>query len=605
MDLSASRWAAFGICAALAMMTWLVYGQTLKHEFVNYDDNHYVYENPVVQHGLTIHGTMAAFSSTDLSLWTPLTRISHMVATQFFKLRPGGHHFINVLLHSTNAILLFLLLRKMTNAFWPSAFVAALFAIHPLHVESVAWVSERKDVLSGLFFILTLWAYYHYAQYRQSLLRYSTVCILFVCGLMAKPMLITLPFVSLLLDYWSLQRLVGSAEGITRLFPRRVVLEKIPLIILAGLFVSVVLLDPFSWNPPRPGFVPYPLYLRLTNAVISYATYCWQMIWPVDLTVRYPFPSHFEPAKVVSSLVFLCGITLWAFSSRRNMPYALVGWLWYLGMLVPVIGVVELGGEAHADRYTYLPQIGLYILIAWTVSEFITKRPRLRNVGTIAAVAVVCGFAYAARIQAAYWRDSESLWTRAVAVTRDNDVAHAHLGTDLAIKGRLAEAIVHLQRALEINPTNEDAHRTIGIAYAQQGRTDEAINHFQAAIQLNPNHPAAHNNLGNAYLQKGELDLATTEFQRAIQLDPHHRTAYSNLGSVFSQRGDFEQAIAYYRKQLKINPDYVDVYFSLANILVKVGKTDDAIAHYRKVLQLHPNYPGAEEALEKIRPTNE
>ena len=377
------------VCLGLVAVTWAVFGQTLAHDFVNFDDHVYVYENPLVIRGLSTEGIIGAFTHTHARNWHPLTTLSHMLDCQLYGLNAGGHHLTNVILHTISVLLLFLVLKQMTGGLWQSAFVAALFAIHPLHVESVAWIAERKDVLSAVFFMLTLAAYARYAR-APSPARYLLVALLFAFGLMSKPMLVTLPFVLLLLDYWPLGRLGGQKSEVgSRL--RRLITEKIPLFALSALSCVATLLT----QRQGPNAIDQlPFLWRLNNTFVSYVTYIWQMLWPVRLAVFYPHPNDRLPlVEVTVAIAFLVGVSLLVIYLRRTKPYLVTGWFWYLGMLVPVIGLVQVGEQAHADRYTYLPQIGLYIMIAWAVGDLLlesTSRVRRAVVGVAAAIAIVC-----------------------------------------------------------------------------------------------------------------------------------------------------------------------------------------------------------------------
>jgi protein O-mannosyl-transferase len=623
-------WLAAGVCLFLAAIIWLVFGQTLGHEFVNYDDNVYVYENPVVQKGLTLEGIVSAFTRVYSSNWHPLTIMSHMLDCQFYGLSPDGHHLTNILLHTATVILLFLVLRRVTGLLWRSAFVAAVFAIHPLRVESVAWVAERKDVLSGLFFMLTLGAYIRYVRRPFSIGHYLPVVFLFALGLMCKPMLVTLPLVLLLLDYWPLNRLrTPAATGPIFRFsgwsvPRRLLFEKLPLF---GLAVASCVVTIFAQHEALQSFEKFSLPLNMGNALVSYVAYLSQMFWPSGMAVLYPFaPKDVGVSKVVLSLVLLAGISGGVFILRRR-PYFLTGWLWYLIMLVPVIGVVQVGAQARADRYTYLPQIGLYLLLTWAAADLCAGwRHRRWMLGSF-ATAILAALIFCARTQTSYWRNSESLWTHTIASTSDNYIGHNNLSIVLVQKGQVDEGIVHSQKAQQINPDYADARNNLGIALVQMGHVDEAIIHYQKALRINPDSAEVHynfgiallkkglldeaiahyqkaleinpdyadacNNLGIALLQKGNVDEAIIHYQKALRIKPDNAEAHNNLGSALSQKGEVNEAIAQYQKALQIKPGYADAHYNLGNALLKMGNVDEAIAHCQTALQIKPGYAEA------------
>ena len=595
------RWTVPGICIFLAAITFAVFGQTVHDDFVNYDDNLYVYENAQVARGLTLNGIAQAFTHGSYDNWDPLTTMSHMLDCQFYGLNAGGHHLTNILLHTATAILLFLVLRRMTGALWRSAFVAAVFAIHPLRVESVAWVTERKDVLSGLFFMLTIGAYVRYARRPWSPARYGLVVLLFALGLMSKPMLVTLPFVLLLLDYWPLKRyshpaLAAGGAGPVDLpgnfsVPLRLIVEKIPLLALSiALCVATVLVERIGIKPIEI----YPLPLRIGNALVSYVTYMWQMIYPAGLAVLYPYPAHGLPVwEIITAILVLASVSAGVFIWRRTRPYLLVGWLWYLIMLVPVIGLIQVGTQARADRHTYLPQIGLYVLLTWGAADLCAGwRHRRLVLGGIAA-SVIASLSVDSCLQTAYWRNSESLWTHALACTSDNFIAHNNLGNALLQKGNVEEAIAHFQKALEINPNYTIAHNNLGNALIRKGSVDEAIAHYQRALQITPDSAEAHNNLGGALLQKGNVDEAIAHYQKALQINPDYAGAHNNLGNALLQRGSVDEAIAHYQRALQIAPDYAEAHNNLGGALLQKGKVDEAITHFQKALQINPDYAEA------------
>jgi tetratricopeptide (TPR) repeat protein len=571
---------------------WVVFGQTLGYGFVNCDDDLYVYENPVVQKGLTWEGFRWALTYGQIGHWHPLTWLSHMLDCQLYGLQAGGHHLTNLLLHTATAILLFLVLRQMTGFLWRSAFVAAVFAIHPLRVESVAWVAERKDVLSAFFFMLTLGAYIRYVRRPPSKLRYGVVVLLYALGLISKNMLVTMPFVLLLLDYWPLNRLAG---GSPRRLLRRVA-EKIPLLVLAaGSCVATALV------PEKLTAGKLPFGLRMENAVMSYITYLWQMIHPAGLACVYPNPANYLPLwQVAGALGLLLALSGAAWAFRQTHPCLVVGWLWYLGMLVPVIGMVQISYYAHADRYTYLPQIGLYLLLTWAAADLCAgwryRRGVLGGCSTIILMALI----FCARAQTAYWRNSESLWTHTLVCTSDNFIGQNGLGNALLKKGSVDEAIAHFQKALQIIPDNAEACYNLGNALLKKGSVDEAIAHFQRALQIKPDYVEAHNNLGNALFKKGNVEEAITHYQKAQQIKPDYADIRNNLAVALAKvHGDYantlvqmgrdDEAIGEFRKALELFPDFADARHGLALILLQKGQVDEAIAQFQKIQEQYPD----------------
>jgi protein O-mannosyl-transferase len=573
-----------GVCLALAAITFAVFGQTLRHEFVNFDDDDYVYENPMVAQGLTFKGLVWAFTRSHASNWHPLTWISHMLDCQLYGLHPGGHHLTNVLLHTATVILLFLLLRQMTGALWRSAFVAAVFAVHPLRVESVAWVAERKDVLSGLFFVLAVGAYVRYAevfkvQSSRFKVFYALALVFFVLGLMCKPMLVSLPLVLLLLDYWPLRRAEsGKLSGL--------VLEKLPLLAISAAACVVTLV---TQHDSMPSTLSFPLPLRLANALVSCMVYLGQMVWPAGLAVLYPYPRNgLPPLEVALAATLLAGLSAVAWWQRHTRPWFWIGWLWYLVMLMPVVGIVLAGEQAHADRFTYLPQIGIYLAVTWLAAEWAAKLHANRGaVGSLMTVALGALIICACK-QTAYWKNSEILWTHALDCTTGNFVAYNDLGVLRYHEGKVDEAIAQYQLALKINPGFEEGHLNLGIALRQKGNIDEAITQYQSALQIKPGYAEAHYSLGNALRQKGSIDEAITQYQSALQLNPDYTEAHHNLGSLLLQKGSVDEAIFQLQIALRINPDYAEAHNTLGNVFLQQGKVEEAIAHYQAALQINP-----------------
>ena len=595
------RWTVLTVCIFLAAMTWLVFGQTLRHEFVSFDDNLYVCENPAVTHGLNLKGVGWAFTHTVVANWHPLTMMTHMLDCRLYGLNAGGHHLTNVLLHTASVILLFLVLRRMTGALWRSALVAAVFAIHPLRVESVAWVAERKDVLSGLFFMLTLWAYVRYvgkskAHSPKSKVFYGLVLLFFVLGLMSKPMVVTLPFVLLLLDYWPLNRftpppvpaVTGKGDSLKNHFlPWRLILEKIPLLALSGAAcVATMMIQ-------KDIIAPVPLALRIGNAAVSYVVYLRQMFCPAGLAVLYPYPQNSLPGwKIALAVVLLAAISAGVFLRRQRQPYLLMGWLWYLGMLIPVIGLVQVGGQAHADRYTYLPQIGLYLALIWAAGSLGAgwrhRRVVLGGLSSVILVALI----FCARTQTSYWRNSEVLWTHTLACTSDNYIAHYNLGDALVKMGRRDEAIAQYQKTLQITPNYAEAHDNLGSVLLQKGRVDEAIAHYQTALRITPENATAHNNLGNALFQKRMVAEAITHYQKALQINPDYAEAHNNLAWVLAtapqvslRNGDEAVKLAERANQLTGGKTPI-ILHTLAAAYAEAGRFGDAIRSVQKAIEL-------------------
>jgi tetratricopeptide (TPR) repeat protein len=575
------RWRVPAICLVLAAITFAVFGQTAGFSFINYDDGRYVYENAKVADGLSLKGLAWIFTHADCNFYHPLTMLSLMGDYQLHGLHAGWYHFTNVLLHTASVILLFLILRQMTDALWRSAFVAAVFAIHPLRAESVAWVAERKDVLSAFFFMLTLGAYARYVRNPKSLIRYLVVAAAFVLALLSKPTMVTLPFVLLLLDYWPLHRFEQ---------PRKLsglLLEKIPLLALAaGACAMTVLAE----GEAITSIENISISSRIGNALVSYAVYLRQTVWPEGLAAFYPYPHSGPPAwEVVAAGMLLAGLSAVALDQRRKRPWILMGWLWYLGMLTPMIGIMQVGAFAHADRFTYLPGIGLVLAGTWAVGDWSMGWKHRRAVPGGWMAALIGALMICAWKQTSYWQNSETLWTHTLACTSDNFIAHNNLGVALLQKGSVGEAITHFQKVLQIEPGFAEAHYNLGLALFQKGNVVEAIAHYQQALQIKPDYMAAHLNLGTALLQKGKVDEAIAHFQQALHITPDYAKAHYNLGNALLQKGKVDEAISHFQQALQIKPDYVDARVNLATALRQEGRVDEAIAHYRAALHITPD----------------
>ncbi|MEN3367962.1 MAG: protein O-mannosyl-transferase [Verrucomicrobiota bacterium] len=540
---------------------WLIFGQTLRHGFVNYDDPSYVYENAAVSKGLTFENLKWAFTHSHARNWHPLTTLSHILDCQLFGLKAGGHHSTSVLLHTITVLLLFFALWQMTGAYWRSAFVAAIFAIHPLRVESVAWVAERKDVLSGLFFVLTLAAYIRYVRQRN-IARYAMVVLFFALGLMSKPMLVTLPLVLLLLDYWPLGRFAQSDSGRFKRPPIiPLLIEKIPLLVLSAASSLVTFLVQKSGGAQTE---PLPLTWRIGNALTAYVTYIWQMIWPVKLAPLYPHPEGTLPAwLVVGALVILLIITGMAFARRRENPYLVTGWLWYLGMLAPVIGIVQVGAQGWADRYTYLSQIGLYLLLTWTLADVAASWRYRRELLSVASALVLAPFGWIAWAQTSLWRDSETLWTHTLAVTTNNEVAYINLGEVLDKRGDIDGALLHHEKALEI-------------------RSRKQTSRYDFLLAL------THANLGSGLRRKGLMDDAIAHYEKAVEWQPDYAEGYLGLGGALTEKGQFDAAIEAFQKAVDFHSDYAEAYLGWATALLHQGRDEEAIVQFQRALEIVP-----------------
>ena len=586
-------WVAAIVCGLLLLAVAVVFGQTVRHDFVNFDDNRYVYDNPQVTDGLTIHGIAWAFTQSHRCNWHPLTWMSHMLDCQLFGLWPGGHHLTNVLLHAAAAILLFLVLRQMTGRRWPSAFVAVLFAIHPVHVESVAWVAERKDVLSGLFLMLTLGAYCAYVRRPFSLLRYLAVVLLFALGLMAKPMLVTLPVVLLLLDFWPLRRFRSGIDGdVKPSSVRTLLIEKIPLAALAvGSCAVTLLVQGEAIAVGQRVSIPS----RLANALVSYVAYLGQFFWPRGLAVFYPHPGDSLSAWAMGgAFVLLLGISAAAVLWSRRCPFLLVGWLWYLVMLLPVIGLVQVGEQAMADRYTYLTQIGLTISLVWGAAEVSRSWSGRRWACGAGSAIVLAALAACACRQTSRWLDRETLWTHALSCNPQNALAHNNLGAALISQGRAEEAIAHCRAALEIKPGYVHAYSNLGDAWLQNRQFDEAFVNYRKALELTPLDAAIHNNFGTGLAQAGRLDEAVAHYRQALKIVPGDGNTYNNLGNALCQQGKIDESIASFQKALETKPNDVRVHNNLGNALLLKGRADEATRHFEMALEVDPNNPEAQ-----------
>lgn len=652
VDMRDRRWLWIGLL--LAIGTILAYMRVFVCGFVDYDDARYI-GHPLVHRGISLAGIVWAFTGIHSSNWHPLTTISHMLDCTVFGNNALGHHVVNLLLHVANVLLLFLVLGRMTKSLWKSAFVAALFAVHPLHVESVAWVAERKDVLSTFFWMLTMGAYVLYTE-NSSRRTYIPVIALFALGLMSKPMLVTLPIILLLLDYWPLGRLQLTARKTKKRQPWpgwSLVVEKTPLFGLALISSGITY---YVQHKGGAGvtLAQIPLAMRFENAAMSYVRYIGKMVWPSGLSVFYPY--ELDPLaiwKPLLAMVFLIGVTAFVIRGARSRPYLPVGWLWYLVTLVPVIGLVQVGEQSMADRYTYVPLIGLFVMVAWGVPDLVSRRvsasphPRAALGLAAASALIVLVLAGVTWIQVGYWKDKVALFTHAIAVDKENYLAHDMVGAALSRAGKNQEAIEHFNEAIRIKPSDPLAYNNLGNAYTRMGRLPEAVAAYDEAIRIKPNTEQAHFNRGIALILLGRISEAASEFSTVMEIDrqasghpeifttqteeneatirkfekavrakPGDTFLESRLAMAYAQAGKLEEAVAilsqmsqsnggsssietsgdrvaYYRSLVKEDPRDADAHYGLGNALSDSGRKEEAIREYRQAIQLKPDYLAA------------
>ena len=577
-----------------------VFGGVARNGFVNFDDGWYVTQNPHVRSGLTFESTAWAFKTMSVTNWHPLTWLSHMLDCQLFGLNPTGHHLNNLFLHIANALLLFLLLRNTTGRLWESAAVAALFALHPLRVESVAWISERKDVLSGFFGMLTMLAYVHYVR-RQSLARYALTLLLFALGLMAKPMLVTLPFVLLLLDFWPLQRFripeirdrasestffvpEGSSQRIGAL-----VIEKVPFLLLSAAS-SVVTYIAQSTGGAVSSFEAIPLKTRIANAFVSTWQYLEKTFWPQNLAVFYPHPGSKLPLwEVVFAGLFLLAVSVLVLFQARRRPFLLTGWLWFLGMLVPVLGILQVGGQALADRYTYLPSIGIFIMIAWIPQSLPWRVFHREFLLASGFTVILLSLSSITWLQIGYWKDTETLFQRTAAVTANNYLAHCLMGDALASQNQLTRAVTEYEKALAIFPRYAEAHHQLGMVLAKQGCLKEAVAHYEEALRAKPKYALAHVSIAGVMAEQGNLDEAMSHYLEALYLEPDSGAVYNGLGVVMANMQRLDESIYYLFKAVELCPDCPEGHANLGRVLTLQGDLQAAFEHLFKAIELQPS----------------
>jgi Flp pilus assembly protein TadD len=592
------------LCLLLVAVTLAVYWPATGCDFVNYDDPDYFFSNPHVLAGLSWANLVWAFTTGFGGNWHPLTWLSLMFDANLFGPGPAGPHITNLLFHLTNTVLVFLLLRSLTRTTWRSALVAALFALHPLHVESVAWISERKDVLSLFFGLLTLLFYARYVQKqsrvegresragsgglaldpRLSTLDYALALLFFALGLMSKPMLVTLPFLMLLLDYWPLQRFKVQSS---RFKIQSLVLEKIPFFLLSAISCVVTFIAQQKGGAVI-ALVKISLAQRVENTFVAYARYLAKTFWPSPLANPYPYPDHWDGLLVIYAVTLIVGLCAIAGLQARRFPFAATGWFWFVGTLVPVIGLVQVGIQSMADRYTYLPLIGLFLVLVWGAGE-VCRHWRIPKPAVIFLVIIaIAAYAWRTRDQINYWQNDETLFRHTLAVTKNNYLAYNNLGTWLSKKGQIAEAMDCFNKSLQIKPDDSDVLYNLGNAFAKLGDWDEAINNYQRALQFKPNQPDILDNLGFAFAAKKQYADAVTNFEAALKLKPDSASAHNNLATVLFIQHRFEEAARHYREALRLKPDDPRIFANLGDVLVRLGQIPDAARCYQEALRINP-----------------
>ncbi|MBN1391983.1 MAG: tetratricopeptide repeat protein [Sedimentisphaerales bacterium] len=585
MDNIATKYRSFWVCLALTLVTAAVFCQVCAYDFTNYDDGGYVYENFSIQGGFTPEAVKWAFTTGHNCNWHPLTWLSHILDWQLFGPKAGGHHLVNLIFHIANTLLLFIVLKEMTRGFWQSAFVAVLFALHPLHVESVAWVAERKDVLSTFFWMLTMLAYVRYVK-QPSAARYLLTLPALALGLMSKPMLVTLPFVLLLLDYWPLARVSFERRVLCHL-----IREKIPFFILSAVSSAVTFFVQRSGGAVA-GLVYLPLKTRILNTIFSYAEYIRKMVWPARLAVFYPYPDQNRLILyAVISAILLLAVTILVFRSAKTHRYLFTGWFWYLGTLVPVIGLVQVGMQAMADRYTYITLTGLFIIIAWGVPDLLTKWRYKKTALALSALAVITTLSVRTYFQVRHWRDSLTLFQHAIDATGDNYTARLHLALSLLEQNRIDKAIKMYQKHLWEVPDSIEALNNLGIALGKQGKFDESVEHFEKALQIKPDYVSAHTNLSYVLLSQGKFDEAILHLTEAIRLSPLSVRAHYYLGQALTQKGRVGEAIKHFEEAIRLKPDWAEpmndiAWFMTVSKETKVRNPERAIRLAEKACKL-------------------
>ena len=590
----------FYLALLLSAVILAIYFPVLHYDFLFFDDDAYVTDNTFIRDGLTLHFLRWAFTADYLGIWHPVTWISHAIDYGLFGDWPGGHHFMSAGLHLLNSVLLLWVLKRLTHRVMPSAFVAALFALHPLHVESVAWISERKDVLSASFLLLTIWAYIRYRE-KKTVAAYLWVASFFALGLMAKPMLVTVPALLLLLDFWPLKHITHA-----KAIPRAVV-EKLPLFALSAACAAITLRVQATGGALKTLDL-FPLSDRIANALWATCAYLGKTVWPRDLAVFYPFvPGNVSVTMALFAAALLLGVTGWTLYERARRPYLLVGWLWYLGTLLPVIGIVQVGAQSMADRYTYIPLIGIFIAFAWFVDDGMRRSQRRTQAAATVACALLVALAYLSSVQLDHWRNTRTLFAHAIQVTGPNPIAHAQLGYAFSAEERFDDAIAHFEAVVALQPESARARNDLAGAYAANGQMPEAAFQFEAACTLAPDNPNVFVNLARIQAQQGNLDAAIRTLRQALEIDTEHLDAtvllaglYVNLGNVLARAGQLEDATHEYERALALEPDHLGCLFNLGNARYQLGRYDEAKDVLQQAVTLDPGFAPARDLLRRI-----
>ena len=592
-----------------------VYQPVRQYEFIRYDDSPYITANHHIKDGLTYDNLIWALTSFHAANWHPLTWASHAADITLYGMVPGRHHMTNVLLHIINSLLLFYIFRQMTGKLWQSLFVAALFALHPLHVESVAWISERKDVLCAFFGMLTIASYIKYCK-KSEPKWYLLALFCFIAGLMSKPMLVTLPFVLLLFDYWPLGRIKSISStniGVTKnnifssKYPNskfhgssvlRIVLEKLPFLLFAVCSAVITLFAQHSGNAVK-SLNQFPFSIRISNAITAYMQYIGKMFWPFHLTIYYPHPGQHPLWQVAGAYLILAAICFFVFRYYRRYPYLLTGWLWYAGALVPVIGIVQVGTQSVADRYTYLPLIGLFVIVSWGIPELVKRLRYRKAILSILSIMILCNLMFISWVQVSFWKNDITLFQHALDVTDDNYIAHNNLGNAFMEQGRLTEALYHFYSARSIRP-DEDTYYNLGLLFQLKGNTLAAERYYQKTLSLNPNYLNAYINLGNVMASKNDFGRALAYYKEALRLNSDSPMIYGNLGHLMVRQGNEDEAIRYYKEMLRIDGDNEAAFNGLGVAWAAKGDMDQAAAYFLKAIRKNPGYSDAYKNLKSI-----